>query len=671
MSRFVLALQVAVCTVVSVARVEAQGQAPDLRLATLEELMNIEVTSASRREQRAEDVPAAVYVIGRDEIRRSGLTSIPELLRLAPGVQVAQVNANKWAVSVRGFNSLYSNKLLVLVDGRSIYNPAFSTVLWDTEDFLIEDIDRIEVIRGPGGAMWGANAVNGIINIITKPATATQGGFVQVGAGTLDTATAALRYGGSFGGLTYRLFAQGSNHGNGIPPAGAPVASDRWRSLTSGVRADWSHGANALMVQSSSTYGRQRPLWFNLDPAVIATGELGTSDISETDVAHVLGRWTHTRALGASLQVQAYYDQSHRDETIGIYDRSTWDLDAQYHVTLGSRHDLVAGGGYRHIDEVIEGRGGYSFTPNRVRPIIVNGFAQDTIGMAGSRVELTLGAKYENNTFAGSGFQPTTRLLWKVTSQQRLWASAARAIRIPSLIDRGLYVEYPPVLMPNGIPMTVGAIGNADFNSEHLFNAEVGYRLNLGSMVSIDAVGFSGRYDDLQTYEPVEPVLTPSPVFSAPAELKVLRRVQNVLSADTAGAELTGRLQLTRIWEIDGAFSAFHLTPHGNGSRDVNAIAYDGQAPRTQWRAHSSFPLGPRGQADLHLFHVGPIDGLQVAAYTRLDVRLEWPLTNQLSVIASGQNLTNHAHAEFSGHETNLQSTLVPRSAGLRLAWRF
>jgi iron complex outermembrane receptor protein len=632
--------------------------------------MKIEVTSASRREQLVEDVPAAVYVIGHDEIRRSGLTSIPELLRLAPGVQVAQVNANKWAVSVRGFNGLYSNKLLVLVDGRSIYNPAFATVLWDTEDFLLEDIERIEVIRGPGGAMWGANAVNGIINIITKAASSTSGGFVQVGAGTLDAASAAVRYGNAVGRLHYRVFAQGSNHGDGITPAGATPASDRWHSFTSGIRADWSRGPNALMVQSSSTHGQQRPLWFNLDPAGIAAGQLGTSDISETHVGHVLGRWTHTRPSGKSLQVQGYYDSGDRDETIGIYQRSTWDIDAQYHATVGARHDLVAGGGYRLIEEVLEGRSGYTFTPGQARPLIVNVFAQDTIALAQRRVELTLGAKYENNTFAGAGFQPTARVLWKLTSQQRLWASAARAIRIPSLIDRGMHLEYPPTVLPNGLLMIAGAIGNPDFRSEHLFNSEIGYRLNLGSMASIDAVGFAGRYSDLQTYEPLEPVLTP-PDRLGPPQLKALAQLENVLSADTAGAELTARLQLTPTWEIDGSVSTFHLTPHLNGSRDLNAASYDGRVPTFQWRAHSAFPILLRGQADVHLFRVGAIDALSVPAYTRLDARLEWPLTSQLSVIASGQNLTNRAHAEFSGHENNLQSTLVPRSGSLRLAWRF
>jgi outer membrane receptor protein involved in Fe transport len=216
--------------------------------------------------------------------------------------------------------------------------------------------------------------------------------------------------------------------------------------------------------------------------------------------------------------------------------------------------------------------------------------------------------------------------------------------------------------------MSVGAIGNPEFGSEHLLNAEAGYRLNLSSRLSIDAVGFAGRYDDLQTYEPVAPVMATA-LFAAP-RLTVLTQLQNTMRADTSGAELTGRLQVTETWEIDAGFSAFHLTPYADGSLDTNAVTYDGRVPQMQWRAHSSFALG-RGQADLHLFRVGPIDGITVPAYTRLDARLEWPLTRQVSLVASGQNLTNRAHAEFSGHETNLQSTLVPRSAGLRLAWRF
>lgn len=651
----------------------------DLRTATLEELMNIEITSASRREQRVEDTPAAVYVIGHDEIRRSGLTTIPELLRLAPGVQVARVNSNKWAVSVRGFNSVYSNKLLVMVDGRSIYNPAYATVLWDTEDLMIEDVDRIEVIRGPGGAMWGANAVNGVINIITRPATETQGGFARIGGGNLDTSSAGFRYGGQVGSAAYRVYAQGATYGHSATPPGA-AADDDWRSVTGGFRSDWAGGPTSVMVQASATSGRQRPLWRDIDPS---TEE--HDDVSTSSGAYVLGRWTRTDVAGGSLRAQTYFDTSHRTEAIGTYTRRTWDVDAQYHVTLASRHELVAGGGYRHIVETIRGNGGYQFSPNRVRPLIANVFAQDTIALAGRRVELTVGAKFEHNTFAGSGLQPNARVMWKASPRQRVWAAVARALRMPSLIDRGLHVEYPathelpggqavPSLLTQVLPPTVrpqfvvGATGNPAVGSEHLVNTEAGYRLQLGARASLDVVGFSARYEDLQTLEPQAPEVT---FAGGVPRVTLLTRYENLLGADTRGAEVSGRLQLAEGWLIDGAFSAFHLTPHLNGSLNPEAVGYGGHAPARQWRAHLALPASRRGQVDLHLFHTGAIAKLEVPAYTRVDARLEWSLTGRLSAIASGQNLFEDAHAEFLAHEVNVGSTLVPRSGALRLVWRF
>jgi iron complex outermembrane receptor protein len=662
----------------------AQTSSPDLRLATLEELMKIEITSASRREQRAEEVPAAVYVIGRDEIRRSGLTSVPELLRLAPGVQVARINSNKWAVSVRGFNSLYSNKLLVMVDGRSIYNPAFSAVLWDTEDLMVEDIDHIEIIRGPGGAMWGANAVNGVINIITRGSGETRGGVVQIGSGTFDTSSAAFRYGGSAREVNYRLFAQGSAYGDSVAEPGGR-ANDNWRSVTGGFRTDWTDRRDALMVQGSATSGRQRPLWLDLAGSPDDAGT-GPNAVSRTNVANVLGRWTRTTAAGASFQAQAYFDHAYRSEAIGVYNRRTWDIDAQYHTTLGARHDLVAGGGYRHIAEVMRGRGGYTFTPDVIRPRILNAFAQDTISMLGRRVEVTLGAKFENNTFAGSGFQPNARLLWTVTPSQRVWTSVSRALRTPSLIDRGLHVEYPLAAMGRAarlqvggppaagdlpgspFPVLVGAVGNPDFSNEHLLDAEAGYRLNLGSLWSVDVVGYWGRYDDLQTYEPQAPFVD---IIDGVPHVKILTRYENLMRADTRGAEVSTRMQLAEGWRIDGAFSAFHLTPHPNGSLDPSVPGYQGHAPAYQWRAHLAMPIFARGQGDVHVFHTGKVEPIDVPAFARLDVRVEWSLTGQLAVVASGQNLLRASHVEFYGHETNIQSTRVPRSGGLRLVWRF
>jgi iron complex outermembrane receptor protein len=645
----------------------AQTQPSDLALATIEDLMNIEMTSAARKEQRVDVVPAAVYVITQDDIRRSGMTSIPDLLRLVPGVQVAQINANKWAISVRGFNSLYSTKLLVLIDGRSIYNPLFATVLWDTEDLLLEDVDRIEMIRGPGAAVWGANAVNGVINILTKGSADTQGLFARAGQGAPNATDLAIRFGGQAAGGAYRVYSQASSHAGTQLPGGAP-ADDAWRTLTAGFRGDWASGPNAFLLQGNATAGQQRPLWFNLDAATAVTGAPAPHPVSDTQVANVLGRWERTRANGAVFQLQSFADFAHRREAIGEYHRRTIDLDAEYHAQAGARHDLVAGGGYRAIDEEMAGDGGYNFTPDHARTTLVNAFAQDEIALANDRVHVTLGTKFEHETFAGSGFQPTARVLWTLAPQQHLWAAVSRALRTPSLIDRGLSVQFPPVPQADGLPIVYGAHGNPAVTSERLLSVEGGYRVGVAAVASIDVTGFVGRYDGLMTYEPLPPSLAVS------ARLQVVRadtQFQNALRARTSGAELAGRVKLTSAWQVDGGLSVFHLTPDASGSLRPDAAEYDGHAPRYQWRAHSAFSLGRRAQADLQLFHVGPIEQLGTPGYFRADARLEWKLSARLTAIAAGQNLLAPAHREFDGDDTNILATLAPRSAGLRLTWHF
>jgi iron complex outermembrane recepter protein len=643
----------------------APGAPTDLALASLEDLMNIEITSASRKEQRAEDVSAAVYVITHEDIRRSGMTTVPDLLRLVPGVQVAQINANKWAVSVRGFNSLYSTKLLVLVDGRSIYNPLFSTVLWDTEDLMLDDIDRIEVIRGPGASVWGANAVNGVINILTRHSSDTRGLLAQAGADTLAGSSAAVRYGGAAGTGTYRVYTQMSSHGDSTFTSGG-TANDHWRSATSGFRGDWASGANATQLQGSVTLGEQRPLWISLEPSV-APGT-PSAIVSETQGGDVLGRWTHARDSGASLQLQTFLDVAHRKEAIGEYHRQTVDLDTTYHATPHRRHDVVIGGGYRFIAEAMDGGNGYSYTPDRARETLLNAFAQDEIAMANRRVGLTLGAKLENDTFAGTSFQPTARVRWNVTPSQRIWAGVSRALRTPSLIDRGLSVQFPPVTQPDGMSLVYVTIGNPKVDDEQLLDAEAGYRLDINARAAIDVAGFVGRYDGLMTYEPQSPTVS---LLRGLPRVTVVTQFTNTLQATTSGVELAGRVRLTDAWQIDGALSTFHLTGDASASHDPNAASYDGHAPAYQWRGHSAFSLGPRAQADVLLFYVGALGQVGTPAYTRADARVEWKLTRQLSAVAQGQNLFNRVHAEFNGNDTNIIATQVPRSAGLHLAWRF
>jgi iron complex outermembrane receptor protein len=332
----------------------AQNRVPDLSQVSIEDLMNIEITSASRKEQRAADAAAAVYVITHDDIRRSGMTTVPDLLRLAPGVEVAHINSNKWAVSVRGFNGLFANKLLVLVDGRSVYNRLFSGVTWDTEDLILDDIDRIEVIRGPGAALWGANAVNGVINIITKASADTQGVLVRADGGRSNE-QGAVRYGGTVGATRYRLYSQWTGREESLIAPGTR-ANDGSHSVTTGFRADWTASPGEFMIEGDFTSGQARALWPNLDPS--AGRDPIANDPSDTQGGHLLGRWTRPRPGGASLQVQAFVDIAGRQEPVLDYRRHAFGIDTQYHSPFGARQDLVAGAGYRFIEENFGGRVG-------------------------------------------------------------------------------------------------------------------------------------------------------------------------------------------------------------------------------------------------------------------------------------------------------------------------
>jgi iron complex outermembrane recepter protein len=646
----------------------AFGQSPAasaLANLPIEDLMNIDITSASRKEQRAGDVAAAVFVITHDDILRSGMSTLPDVLRMAPGIEVAQINANKWAVSIRGFNANYANKLLVLVDGRSIYNRIFSGVLWDTEDLLLDDIDRIEVIRGPGAALWGANAVNGVINIVTKGAAETQGALVRVEGGRSGEQGAA-HYGGTLGAASYRLYSQWTRRDQSLIAPGAR-ANDASHSVTSGFRADWIGQPGTLMLEGDFTAGQERALWPNLDPQTAAREPLA-NDPSNTQGGHLLGRWTQARQSGASFQIQSFVDVAGRQEPLGDYHRRAFGVDTQYHTALGARQDLVAGAGYRFSDETLAGHVGLSLTPAEGTSSLVTAFAQDEIALFGSRLAITLGSQVQYDSDTGAGVQPTARAMWKAFPRQRLWLATSRALRTPSLNERGIRVEYPPVPGPGGLPLVVSASGNPAALTETLVDAEVGYRVEIGTAASIDVTGFLGRYDHLSTSEVAVPVVQ----FVPTPQVRVTSQVGNQLQASTRGFEVAGHWMPLPAWRLDGSYSAFHLTPRlAASSQDPNAARTDGSAPHAQWQLRSAFSASPRATFFVAIFHVGPLEQLQVDAYTRADISAEWRLTSRWSAMAIGQNVFDAAHAEFGGTSSLLLTTQVPRSASLRLRWAF
>lgn len=644
-------------------------RADDLTTFTIEDLMNITITSASRKQERADEAAAAVFVITAEDIRRSGMATLPDLLRMVPGVQVAQINANKWAVSVRGFNGIYANKLLVLVDGRSVYNRLFSGVMWDMEDLLVEDIDRIEVIRGPGAAVWGANAVNGVINILTKSAAETGGTLVRTGTGTADPGQLAVRYGGGFGNTAYRVDAQWSRFGDSRLPSGL-AAGDRWNRSTVGFRGDWTGGLRTFSVHGRLTHGRGNALWIDFDPRRAIDAPEALQRTSEMTGGVLLGRWSQTRDNGASFQVQSVLDIAQRDEPAGFYRRRTADVDFQYHTKVGSRHDLVVGAGYRRMHEHFAGLNGFSLTPETSDDDLVNVFAQDEIRMAADRLRLTLGAKVERESLSGWNLQPTARATWIIQpKRQYVWAATSRALRTPSLIDRGVRVEFPPLLGAAPLPIRVTAVGTPDRPSEVLSDVEVGYRVDLAAVATVGVTGFSGRYKNLSTTEPLDPVFTMS---AEGPYLAVLAPAGSLLAANTRGLEVDAHWTPVPRWRLDASYTAFRFTPRLDpASRDAAARTYDADASRGQWQIHSGLTLGQRTEVDLTVFRVGALERLAVPAYTRVDARLAVPLGRRLTVSVIGQNLLDDLHVEFGHTKPTLTQTMARRSARVQLAWRY
>ena len=641
----------------------AQTKPTDLATLSIEDLMNIEIVSASRKEQRAGDAAAAVFVITQDDIRRSGMTAIPDLLRLAPGVDIAQINANKWGVSVRGFNAVYANKLLVLIDGRSVYNRLFAGVYWDSEDLMVDDIERIEVIRGPGAALWGANAVNGVINIVTKAAADTQGGLVRADGGTSATQVAA-RYGGTAGTGRYRVFAQGTGLTDSRLAPGVR-ADDDSRSVMTGFRADWITKPHAFTLEGDVKTTRFHALSSNLNPQTVALSPILTDPSNERH-GHLLARWTHTRASGAALQVQSFVDLASRREPLGDYYRHAFDVDTQYHTALAGHQDLVFGAGYRFIGERIAGVPGLTLIPPDERSSLVTAFVQDEIALCRDRLMVTFGSQAQYDSHVGAGVQPTVRAMWKAPHGHRVWLAASRALRTPSFTDLTVDLRYPPVPTASGLPLVVVLRGDPDAQAETLVDVEAGYRVEIGSAASLDVTGFGGRYRRLQTIEVAAPVVE----FVPAPQILVDSQFGNQLEATTRGLELAAHWAPVPSWRLDGSYSVFRLTPHvAASSQDPTAASEDGSAPRTQWQLRSAWSPADRLTIGAALFHVGRLERYQIAPYTRADVTAEWRFNRRLSAMAIGQNLLDEAHAEFSGARLLVTATELRRAVSLRLRW--
>jgi iron complex outermembrane receptor protein len=642
----------------------------DLGQYSLEDLMNVQVTSVSKREQKLSKAGAAIYVINQEDIRRSGAVNIPDLLRMVPGVHVAQINAHTWAISIRGFTDKYGDKVLVMIDGRSVYTPLTSGVNWDQQDVPLEDIDRIEVIRGPGGTVWGANAVNGVINIITKSSKATPGGLISAGVGSQEGAQGLIQYGGGIGrNGAYRVFGNYANLGNSPAPGGESI-TDGWHKAHAGFRSDWQLSPKDTMTVQGDLFQSREGQTID----TLLTNDLPREAILDDQITvgagNVLGRWDHSLSNGSSTTLQVYYDgYDRRERGLGEI-RNTVDVDFQHHLTLGSRHNIEWGGGYRVTSDNITPGYATRYTPAQRTENLFSTFVQDNIGLTPS-LGLTLGTKIEHNSYTGLEYEPSGQLVWNLNDRQTLWVSASRAIRQPARADFHLRADVAAFPLDGGGFGIVELTGNVNRNAERLYDFEAGYRAQVIPRLSLDVTAFSSYYHGLQTNEPGVPFFTMDP---APFHLVVPTIFDDNAHAHNYGAEVSTNWSVTHRWRISPGYSFLQMHVAGDpASQDPDPGAIAKESPKHQFQIRSFLNLTRKLDWEAAVFEVGGLKDSGNGAtpsYTRIDSRLGWRVGESLELSIVGQNLLSPAHAEY--HDTfAILHTLAPRSVFCKVTWRF
>ena len=636
----------------------------DLTDMSLEALMSIEVTSVSRKPQKQSEAAAAIFVITRGDLRRWGVTNIPEALRRVPGIDVARIDANKWAITSRGFNGRFANKLLVLIDGRSVYTPLFAGVYWDSLDVVLEDVDRIEVIRGPGGTLWGANAVNGVINIITKNSADTRGDMVSVTAGNEIKGIGSVRHGGKLkNGADYRIYAKYASYDEGYSADGA---HDDWRTGQVGFRSDWVKTDRDSITFQGDYYRGKAGQLVNIPGGPNGpppTTVIPTVNDTDTNGGNLLFRWSHVLEDTSNFALQVFYDHVGLDGAVLYEDRDTFDIDFQHHFKWRGKHDVVWGFDYRYTHDNTKNNPTFSLDPSSRGVNLYSVFIQDEVSLKDNLL-LTAGIKLEQNDFSGFEYQPNVRLAWAVDERQTWWSSVSRAVRTPSRGEHDVTLRLvPPATSDPGIP--VYAQGNNDYDSEDLVAYELGYRLNYSNMWSVDVATFYNDYDNLRTLDPES---DPEP----PAA--VLLPFDNNMKGRTYGVELAGQWQVRNGWRLNASYSWLDMQLRlVNGSTDSASQSAAQASPLSKAAVWSALDLGNNLQFDAALRYVGDIkvSDVKIDSYVEADLRLGWQARPGLELSLIGQNLLDKRHTEYLPDFINIQPTEVERSIYGRMTWSF
>lgn len=631
-----------------------------LKQLSLAELGDVKVTTVNKEPEEVWNTAAAVFVLTHEDILRSGATNIPDLLRLVPGVEVARTQSDNWAVGIRGFNSGFSKGLLVLIDGRSVYTPLFEGVYWDVQDLVLDDIDRIEIIRGPGGTIWGPNAVNGVINIITRKARETQGGMVHlVAGGPVDRFIGEVRVGMSpLPGLQFRVFAKGFNRGPEINPGGDPY--DHWHQARGGFRLDWQATKKDSLTASAMVYsgasGDQNQIGQFVPPAQLTVD--GQQVVSGGDLSL---RWDHALAHGSSFYIESYFDRTNRATSQFTETRDTVDLDFIYDLASLPRQDLILGAGLRESpSNIVQTQATVNFTPHQINNYVYSLFAQDSFRLVPNRLTFTVGSKLEDNNYSGWGWQPSARLLWTPRTHMTMWGSVSRALRTPGRLDRDLtLIGYAPGFTP---PLFAEIAGDPTFQPEVMIGWEAGYRQLLWRNLYVDIASFHNQYDNVESYGNVGLAFPTTPY---PYEL-VIEPFANGLRGSTSGVEIAPDWKPVRWFEVRGSYSHLHMQLHSKAgfSQASYAAMDEGESPQHEVSVQGIFAL-PYGLEIVPDYRfVSALPYLQVPGYQAGSVHVRYQLAQHLDLSADGRNLLQPHHLEFS-------STQICRrvSGGLTWGW--
>jgi len=632
--------------------------------------MNVSVTSVSKREQKTSEAAAAVFVISREDIRRSDALNIPDLLRMVPGLDVAQIDTGKWAITARGFNGQFSNKLLVLIDGRTVYTPMFAGVYWDSQNVALDSIERIEVIRGPGAAVWGSNAVNGVIDIITLSADDTPGGHIAASAGNAGTGPETIGYGGKARGLgAYRIYAEGLQQ-NSLPTLAGLNGQDDWRLVHGGFRTDSTVSLKDSITTEGEAY-RGNAGEMAITPVSLLPPETATIALRDRYSGwNLLTRWNRTISPRSDTSLQVYFDRTTRDDSTYALGLNTFDIDFQNHILWGARQDIVWGLGYRAISDGTSPTLRVSFTPQDRLTQLFSLFAQDEIAIRPDRLHLSLGARIEHNAFTGFDFQPSARLAWTLDSKNMVWSAVSAADRTPDLSATNIRVNYAALPGPGNLPILVSLFGNPNYKNEHLTAFEAGYRNTWTSSFSLDSTVFYNRYRDLLSIEPGAMTLETSP---APVHLLMPSSFGNGLFGETHGIEFFANWKVASVWTLSPGYTFFsmHLHPFAGSQDSTTASGTEGGTPDHQAQLRSSVSLPRNLQWNASAYFVNRLPAVSIASYIRLDTGLTWRAGERVSMSVVGQNLLKSIHPEYAGPDSTVQPGMMRRSAYAKITWSF